>query len=590
MRGRGEGRGDLADARGVTRRLFLDGTLKASLVAGLGARLSILDLLAQGAGSTPGAARAGSAGTGAAVARGYDGELIAESYEIAHRLRDGTLSIPSLLPEGPLHDAIVVGGGVSGLMAAWELQRGGLGDVLLYEKEDYIGGNARKGHANGTDYTCATWSLVRPKDPFLTRLLQDLEVIDGFAADGTPRIKPAYLGPGPEFNTLVDGTWYMEMQTYDPGGVQDDVSKMPIPAKDRKDLVAFYREMKEWGERKGKDGRPAFAMPVEEGSRDPDVLALDAITMEEYARKKGWGPRTLQVADEWSTSDIGGSLGEVSAYAFWSFNSLGQGGEDITLPGGNAWLAERMIARIGADRLRTGLMVVRVENHEDEVRVITLDPKTGRFAMRRARSAVLACPKHITGRMVPEMEAAGRDGYRKYRYGALLMGAASVKRTPVLKGAPLAWFNSMSGVRRLSQGFLVADYNSDRWRQGDARRPNVLCLWAPLEGRVPRLELLTRPWSHWADRMADDLEFMVPGLSSEVTRLDIYVWGHHMVIPYPGFLTGPLRAALTRPLGRITFAHNDRNGMPSFELATRAGFDAAREALALVRGGSAPRA
>src|SRR5712691_5457418 len=123
MRGRAEGRGDRADARGVTRRLFLDGTLKASLVAGLGARLSILDLLAQGAGPTPGAGGAGSAGTGAAVARGYDGELIAESYEIAHRLRDGTLSIPSLLPEGPLHDAIVVGGGVSGLAAAWGLPR-----------------------------------------------------------------------------------------------------------------------------------------------------------------------------------------------------------------------------------------------------------------------------------------------------------------------------------------------------------------------------------------------------------------------------------------------------------------------------------
>src|SRR6266571_3942366 len=220
-------------ARGITRRLFLGGSLKATLAASVASRLSLGALLGGQAG----------AGKPAAAARRYDGELIEESYDIAHRLRDGSLVIPSsLVPEGPLHDAIVLGGGVSGLMAAWELERGGLDDVLLYEKEDYIGGNARKGHANGTDYTCATWSCVRPKDPFMTRLLQDLEVIDGFAADGTPRIKPAYLGPGPEFNTLVDGTWYMEMQSYDPAGVKDDVAKMPIPAKDRKDLVAFYRE------------------------------------------------------------------------------------------------------------------------------------------------------------------------------------------------------------------------------------------------------------------------------------------------------------------------------------------------------------
>jgi hypothetical protein len=561
-------RGDTPGARGLTRRLFLDGALKAALAAGICSRSSIAELLA----AAPGAPRR------------YDGELIEESYEIAHRLRDGALEIPPLVPEGPLHDAIVVGGGVSGLMAAWELQRGGLGDVVLYEKEGYIGGNARKGHANGTDYTCATWSVVRPKSAFLTRLFQDLDVIEGFASDGTPRIRAELVGPGPAFNTLIDGTWYEESGFGEEAGkdVEKDVERMPLPRKDRRDLIAFYREMDEWGTRRGRDGRPAFAMPVEEGSRDPEILELDRITMAEYARRRGWGRRTLRVAEDWSTSDIGGSTSEVSAYGFWSFNSLGQGGEDITLPGGNAWLAERLTAKVGAERVRTGLMVVRLENRGEEVRVTLVDPSTGRFSLRRARCAVVACPKHITGRMVPELEAAGRGQYLDFRYGALLLGAASVERTPVLKGAPLAWFNAAPG--KLAQGFLVADYNSERWRRGDPRRPNVLCLWAPLAGKVTRAELLEAPWSRWADALADDLESMVPGIQGEITRLDVYVWGHHMVIPYRGFLTGEARRDLCRPLGRITFAHSDRNGMPSFELATRAGYDAAREAIAAVRG------
>lgn len=565
MDDRGTRRRNGAESRSLTRRLFLDGALKATLAAGVGAALPIGDLLA------------------GATGRRFDGEWIAESYEIAHRLRDGTLSIPTLVPEGPLHDAIVVGGGVSGLMAAWELQRGGLNDVLLYEKENYIGGNARKGHANGTDYTCATWSLVRPRDPFLTRLLQDLDIVTGVAPDGTPKIRPEYLGGGPQFNTLIDGAWYVEEAGNSTTSVAADVAKMPLSEKDRHDLIEFYDDMNDWGRRRGKDGRPAFAMPVEEGSRDPEILELDRITMEEYCRRKGWGPRAMSVANDWSTSDIGGTIQQVSAYGFWSFNGLGQGGEDITLPGGNAWVAEKMMDKVGRDRLRTDQMVVRVANEGKETRLVLLDPKTGRFSMRRARTAVIACPKHITGRMVPELLASGRNGYLQYRYGALLMGAASVKRTPVLKGAPLGWFNSVSGQRRLAQGFLVADYNSDRWRTGDARRPNVLCLWAPLEGKATRTELVTQPWTHWADRLADDLEYMVPGVTGDLTRLDIYAWGHHMVIPYPGFLTGDLRRALTRPLGRITFAHSDRNGMPSFELATRAGYDAARESLAIVK-------
>src|SRR6266571_986961 len=560
-------------ARGITRRLFLNGSLKATLAASVASRLSLGALLGGQAG----------AGKPAAAARRYDGELIEESYEIAHRLRDGALAIPSsLVPEGPLHDAIVLGGGVSGLMAAWELERGGLSDVVLYEKEDYIGGNARKGHANGTDYTCATWSVVRPKDPFLLKLFQDLGVVQGIAADGTPRIDPLLVGPGPDNNTLVNGSWYpVPMYGGDPAGA---IGRLPLSATDRKDEIAFYRDMNAWAGRRGRDGRRAFAMPVEEGSRDPDILELDRITMLEYARRKGWGAYTLTEVDDWSTSDIGGQASEVSAYAFLSFNSLGQGGEDITLPGGNAWLAGRLTEKVGGDRTRTGLMAVRIENRGEGVRVTLVDARTGRFSARRARCAVIACPKHITGRMVPELAAAGRDAYLKYRYGALLMGAASVRRTPRLKGAPLAWYNESRG--RLAQGFLVADYNSDRWRKGDPSRPNVLCLWAPLGGRASRADLLAEPWSHWADLLADDLESMVPGIHSDLTRLDVYAWGHHMVIPSPGFLTGDARRNLTRPLGRITFAHSDRNGMPSFELATRAGFDAAREAAALVRPGA----
>ena len=570
-RGTGGARLEGPGARGITRRLFLNGSLKATLAASLASRFSLGELLGgpTGGGKPP------------TAARGYDGELIEESYDIAHRLRDGTLAVPSsLVPEGRLHDAIILGGGVSGLMAAWELERGGLSDVLLYEKEDYIGGNARKGHANGTDYTCATWSVVRPRDPFLLKLFQDLGVVQGIAADGTPRIDPLLVGPGPDNNTLVDGTWYPgPMYGGDPA---EAIRRMPLPDKDRRDEIEFYRDMKSWADRRGRDGRPAFAMPVEEGSRDADILELDRITMLDYSKRKGWGPYALAEVDDWSTSDIGGQASEVSAYAFLSFNSLGQGGEDITLPGGNAWLAGRLTEKVGGDRTRTGLMAVRVENRGEEVRVTLVDPRTGRFSARRARCVVIACPKHITGRMVPELAAAGRDAYLEYRYGALLMGAASVRKTPRLKGAPLAWFNAADG--RLIQGFLIADYNSDRWRKGDPNRPNVLCLWAPLGGRATRADLLTEPWSHWADLMADDLESMVPGISEDLTRLDVYVWGHHMVIPGPGFLTGDARRNLTRPLGRITFAHSDRNGMPSFELATRAGHDAAREALGLVRG------
>src|SRR5207247_9599078 len=117
------------------------------------------------------------------------------------------------------------------------------------------------------------------------------------------------------------------------------VSPTPLTPKDKREETDLYNEMNTWPAKRSRDGKPAFAMPLEDASRDPDILALDTITMLEYARRKGWGERALANVENWSTSDIGGTSSEVSAYAFLAFNSLGQGGEDIHLPGDSAWLA-----------------------------------------------------------------------------------------------------------------------------------------------------------------------------------------------------------------------------------------------------------
>src|SRR3989442_6406838 len=100
----------MPDARHVTRRLFLGGGLKATLVAGLGARFSLGDLLAGGRAPAGASGGPGAAGGRPRATRGYDGELIEESYSIAHRLRDGTLEIPATLPTArPLHQSVGVG-------------------------------------------------------------------------------------------------------------------------------------------------------------------------------------------------------------------------------------------------------------------------------------------------------------------------------------------------------------------------------------------------------------------------------------------------------------------------------------------------
>ena len=77
-----------------------------------------------------------------------------EHNEICHQVRDG--HIFSRPPASARHDIVIVGGGMSGLSAAWFLRDQ---DFLLLEKEDHWGGNAYleeyagQAFATGTAYT-----------------------------------------------------------------------------------------------------------------------------------------------------------------------------------------------------------------------------------------------------------------------------------------------------------------------------------------------------------------------------------------------------------------------------------------------------
>jgi hypothetical protein len=72
-----------------------------------------------------------------------------------------------------------------------------------------------------------------------------------------------------------------------------------------------------------------------------------------------------------------------------------------------------------------------------------------------------------------------------------------------------------------------------------------------------------------------------------VERIDVYLWGHAMVRPRPGFCWSEALAASRRPLGRVHFAHTDLSGMALFEEAQYWGIHAA-EVILKERGHTLP--
>jgi hypothetical protein len=95
--------------------------------------------------------------------------------------------------------------------------------------------------------------------------------------------------------------------------------------------------------------------------------------------------------------------------------------------------------------------------------------------------------------------------------------------------------------------------------------------------------LLGTPWAEWVETILADLGRAHPRFRELVERVDVYLWGHAMVRPRPGFLWSDALAASSRPLGRIHFAHTDLSGMALFEEAQYWGLRAA-EAILRERG------
>jgi hypothetical protein len=124
---------------------------------------------------------------------------------------------------------------------------------------------------------------------------------------------------------------------------------------------------------------------------------------------------------------------------------------------------------------------------------------------------------------------------------------------------------------------VVATHQSGR----DAG-PTVLTYYLPLVDDDPaagRRRLLATTWEAWVDLIVSDLSRAHPGLRDLVENVDVYLWGHAMVRPRPGFMWSDALAASAQPLGRLRFAHTDLSGMALFEEAQHWGLRAAAEIL-----------
>ena len=502
----------------------------------------------------------------------FTGSILGPSYDLGHRLLEGQFPAISRERKVPV---VIVGGGISGLSAGWKLSKAGFHEFEICELEPDVGGVSRFGENCISPFPWGAHYIPLPTEESraVRELFEDLGVIESRTTAGRPVYKETYLCFSPQERLYIHGKW-QEGFLPSLGATMKDLDQF----QKFRDLVIHFKH------RRGKDGKKAFAIPMEWSSRDADLLALDRISILELLRQHGLDSVPLHwYVNYGCRDDYGCHYSEVSAWAglhyFCSRDGSGDGEESavLTWPEGNGWVVKKLKNRLQS-RIRTDSLVYRLVNKGKEVWVDVYDRKENASTRIRAQEVIWACPRIFAPRVMAEDSRTGHEYLSQFQYSPWLVANLSLRSLPLTRsGMPIAWDNVIYDSPSL--GSVVATHQS----LATQVRKTVLTYYYAMVGGPPvqeRINLLHTSWKDWVDFILKDLSRPHPEIRELVTQLDIFRWGHAMVQPRVGFIWGMARRQAGQPQGNIYFAHSYLSGFSIFEEAQYRGVLAAEKILA----------
>lgn len=432
-------------------------------------------------------------------------------------------------------DCIVVGGGLSGMTAAWYLRDR---KVVVLERKDVAGGLSFHGRTKeGIVYTRGAAYYARPEKHSL-RIYNDLGL--------TPLEETAI--PDPTDSYWYKGKLYLHM--------------WEEPA--LHELPPGFAKFKEQLEKDAEAGRIAI-QPLDEA---PD-LSLDRITAAEYL--KPFGPEVKAFMDSYCQSALGSVTDDVSALAFCNFY-ISEIETRHAWPGGTGGAGEILAQKL--DRhdpkiLRRGCTVTNVRNTGTGVEVTW--HTNGRNYSARAKYAILATPLNVTSWIVEEYPKDRKALVDKLKFADYVVHSVFTSRELFTQSFD-TWFSDKSFT-----DLIVGRWNETKgFKKARKEGPGILAMYWPLApGRKPE-RMSPDLVADMAAKGVLELRDMIPDLAGERhLEIESYRWPSSIHVVPPGFFTEWVKV-LKPPFGRIHFAGSNL-GTPSLEEALYRGWCAAEE-------------
>jgi hypothetical protein len=501
--------------------------------------------------------------------RSIPGRIVGASASAGHMLRDQNFGEPEEFSEV---NVIIIGGGISGLSAARYLSQNGVEDVVLMELEMKMGGNSASGGNAVSQYPWGAHYVPLPNNNLSEYLsfLEECKVITGYNDKGLPEYNEYYLCQDPEERLYLNGAWQEGL-----------VPRTGLNASELKQFQMFFEHMQSFRLAKGSDGKDAFAIPVNDSSKDAVFTALDQLTMSEWMEQQGWNnPYINWYVNYCTLDDFGTAFDRISAWTgihyFASRKGKGVNAayhDVLTWEDGNGFLAKQLQEASKAKHMNQ-CVAIAVKPISTGVEVHYFDVADKKLKGIRAKHCILSVPQFVAARLLKDTQRM--QLVKEYlHYTPWLVANLTVGQLQERSGAPRSWDNVIYGGAGL--GYVDATH-----QQVQQYKPKQnLTYYKPLSKGNPadaRKQAMTTTHEQWVNEIVADLKVVHPDIEEQVEQIDVMLWGHAMAQPLPGLITGDVRTKLAESIdGSIHFAHTDLAGISIFEEAFYQGLLAAKK-------------
>jgi protoporphyrinogen/coproporphyrinogen III oxidase len=415
-------------------------------------------------------------------------------------------------------DAVIVGGGLAGLSAAWDLRDR---NVLVLEAADRVGGRLRS-ERRGDNWLNWGGHVFGGAGTVTDRFLRESGTV---APQLTGRLASVSLN-----GKLITS-----------GGVETFPFRLPMSMGARVNLVKTGLKLRWAVIRYGKVARP---IPGE----DPAARQLRIMQFKDDRSFSDWAgkmPEDVDLLFRATTTRSSGEPEEMAAgYGIGYFHQVWNRAEGLSrnILGGSSTFTNNLAAALG-DRVHLKAPVSLVAQDKDGVTVRWTEDGTEHEV--RARHAIVATQAPVTKKIVtglPDDMVAAMDFIT---YGPYVVGAFETNEIVPMPWDPL--YALATPKKLFSMVFNIANVR----RTGETTRAPGGSLMAYTAADGARA-LADVPDAEIAARYREDLASIYPVSRDVVKDVVIHRWSHGTAFPRPG--RSKIQAALVQPLGRVHLA------------------------------------